>query len=61
MLGNKIKDILVGLVLAILPIVVSAQPRYIGEIGLRGGSSRRTKEGDLGLKGFLDFCSQKKL
>ena len=37
MLGNKIKDILVGLVLAILPIVVSAQPRYIGEIGLRGG------------------------
>ncbi len=37
MLRDKIKDILVGLVLAMLPMVVSAQPRYIGEIGLRGG------------------------
>ncbi len=37
MLRNKIKNIIVGLVLAILPMVASAQPRYIGELGLRGG------------------------
>ena len=28
------------------------------EIGLRGGTGRRTKEGDLGVKGFLDFLGK---
>ena len=28
------------------------------EIGLRGGSGRRTKEGDIGVKGFLDFLGR---
>lgn len=37
MLKDKIKNILVGLVLAILPMIANAQPRYIGELGLRGG------------------------
>lgn len=37
MLRDKIKNILVGLVLAILPMISNAQPRYVGEIGLRGG------------------------
>lgn len=37
MLRYKIKNILVGLVLAILPMIAYAQPRYIGELGLRGG------------------------
>ncbi len=37
MLRNKIKNIIVGLVLAILPMIANAQPRYIGEVGLRGG------------------------
>lgn len=37
MLRDEIKNIFVGLVLAILPMIVYAQPRYIGELGLRGG------------------------
>lgn len=37
MLKNKIKNIIVGLVLAMLPIAMNAQARYIGELGLRGG------------------------
>lgn len=37
MLRNKITNIFVGLVLAILPMLANAQPRYIGEVGLRGG------------------------
>lgn len=39
MLKDKIKDIFVGLVLALLPMIANAQPRYIGELGLRGGIS----------------------
>lgn len=64
MLRNKIKNILVGLVLAILPMIANAQPRYIGELGLRGGiayyngdinSSKIFRDVSLAAGAFLRF------
>ena len=39
-------------------VIVEFRKGSAFEIGLRGGSGRRTKEGDLGLKGFLDFLGK---
>ena len=39
-------------------VIVEFRKGKAFEIGLRGGSGRRTKEGDLGLKGFLDFLGK---
>ena len=39
-------------------VIVEFKKGKAFEIGLRGGSGRRTKEGDLGIKGFLDFLGK---
>ncbi|MBR2198616.1 MAG: type II and III secretion system protein [Fibrobacter sp.] len=39
-------------------VIVEFKKGKAFEIGLRGGTGRRTKEGDLGLKGFLDFLGK---
>ena len=39
-------------------VIVEIKKGKAFEIGLRGGSGRRTKEGDLGIKGFLDFLGK---
>lgn len=39
-------------------VIVEFRKGKAFEIGLRGGTGRRTKEGDLGLKGFLDFLGK---
>ena len=39
-------------------VIVEFRKGNAFEIGLRGGTGRRTKEGDLGLKGFLDFLGK---
>ena len=39
-------------------VIVEFRKGNAFEFGLRGGSGRRTKEGDLGLKGFLDFLGK---
>ena len=39
-------------------VIVEFKKGKAFEIGLRGGTGRRTKEGNLGLKGFLDFLGK---
>ena len=39
-------------------VIVEFKKGRAFELGLRGGTGRRTKEGDLGLKGFLDFLGK---
>ncbi len=39
-------------------VIVEFRKGKTFELGLRGGSGRRTKEGDLGLKGFLEFLGK---
>ncbi len=39
-------------------VIVEFRKGKAFEIGVRGGSGRRTKDGDLGLKGFLEFLGK---